>query len=144
MNNILIPEFAVSDWRRSKHFYCSVLGFDCLYERPEEGFCFLNLGGAERQIALGRDDIHDRLGLGKVELPVQEGPLGELAGLGHPGPTGHQALEDALGHQHPAMPADLENILPGVAGRPGEPGRKDVINDSPRFVLHRLSHSHPG
>ncbi|SFT99358.1 Catechol 2,3-dioxygenase [Pseudovibrio denitrificans] len=57
MSNPLVPEFAVSDWLASKRFYCDMLGFDCLYERPEEGFCYLSLGGAEimlDQIGIGR------------------------------------------------------------------------------------------
>ncbi|GHB47003.1 glyoxalase [Pseudovibrio japonicus] len=57
MSSALVPEFAVSDWFASKHFYCEVLGFECLYERPEEGFCYLSLGAAEimiDQIGLGR------------------------------------------------------------------------------------------
>ncbi|WP_137154878.1 VOC family protein [Rhizobium sp. FKL33] len=63
MSAALVPEFAVSDWRRSKVFYCDVLGFACLYERPEEGFCYLALGAAELmidQIGQGRtfDDGH--------------------------------------------------------------------------------------
>ncbi|MCX8281510.1 VOC family protein [Phyllobacterium sp. 0TCS1.6C] len=63
MSNALVPEFAVSDWRKSKAFYCDVLGFTCLYERAEEGFCYLALGEAEimiDQIGQGRtfDDGH--------------------------------------------------------------------------------------
>jgi len=63
MPNALVPELAVSDWRCSKRFYCDVLGFECLYERPEEGFCYLRLGEAELmidQIGQGRtfDDGH--------------------------------------------------------------------------------------
>ncbi|SOC05033.1 bleomycin resistance protein [Rhodobacter maris] len=57
MSNTLVPELAVSDWRRSKAFYCDLLGFCCVYERPEEGFCYLRLGAAELmldQIGLGR------------------------------------------------------------------------------------------
>lgn len=50
MSNALVPEFAVSDWRKSKSFYCDVLGFDCVYERAEEGFCYLRLGEAELMI----------------------------------------------------------------------------------------------
>lgn len=50
MSNALVPEFAVSDWRKSKAFYCDILGFTCLYERPEEGFCYLTLGQAEIMI----------------------------------------------------------------------------------------------
>ncbi len=63
MINALVPEFAVSDWQKSKAFYCDILGFACLYERPEEGFCYLALGEAEimiDQIGDGRtfDDGH--------------------------------------------------------------------------------------
>ncbi|MFD2173284.1 bleomycin resistance protein [Rhodobacter lacus] len=57
MSNALVPELAVSDWRRSKAFYCAQLGFSCAYERPEEGFCYLRLGEAELmldQIGAGR------------------------------------------------------------------------------------------
>ncbi len=63
MPNALVPEFAVSNWERSKQFYCELLGFSCVYERPEDGFCFLKLGEAELmidQIGKGRtfDDGH--------------------------------------------------------------------------------------
>ena len=57
MRNFLVPEFAVSDWQESKRFYCDLLGFECVYERPEEGFCFLRREGAEltiAQIGMGR------------------------------------------------------------------------------------------
>lgn len=58
MANALVPELAVSDWRISRGFYCDLLGFSCVYERPEEGFCYLRLGQAELmidQIGQGRD-----------------------------------------------------------------------------------------
>lgn len=63
MANALVPEFAVTDWRKSKQFYCGILGFTCIYERPEEGFSFLSLEGADLmidQIGMGRsfDDGH--------------------------------------------------------------------------------------
>lgn len=58
MGNALVPEFAVSDWRRSKAFYCDTLGFECVYERPEEGFCYLRLGDAELMI--------DQIGAGRT------------------------------------------------------------------------------
>ena len=57
MSSSLVPEFSVSDWRDSKRFYCQILGFECVYERPEEGFCYLKLGEAELmvdQIGQGR------------------------------------------------------------------------------------------
>lgn len=63
MGNALVPEIAVTDWKASKRFYCEVLGFGCRYERPDEGFAYLNLGEAELmidQIGAGRtfDDGH--------------------------------------------------------------------------------------
>lgn len=50
MPSLVVPELAVSDWLRSRNFYCDILGFDCLYDRPEEGFCYLSLNGAELMI----------------------------------------------------------------------------------------------
>ena len=63
MPNTLVPEFAVSDFAKSKAFYCDVLGFQVAYERLEEGFAYLSLGQAELmidQIGAGRtfDDGH--------------------------------------------------------------------------------------
>ncbi|MEN1832990.1 VOC family protein [Pseudomonas lijiangensis] len=58
MGNALVPEFSVSDWRASKHFYCDIIGFTCVYERPEEGFCYLKLGDAELMI--------DQIGTGRT------------------------------------------------------------------------------
>lgn len=53
----LIPEFAVTDWRASKRFYCDLLGFEVDYERPEEGFVMLKLGTARLMI--------DQIGMGR-------------------------------------------------------------------------------
>lgn len=55
--NTLVPELSVSDWRASLTFY-QLLGFSVAYDRPEEGFAFLVLGGAQLmidQIGVGRD-----------------------------------------------------------------------------------------
>tara|TARA_B100000676_G_scaffold303103_1_gene353126 strand:- start:330 stop:764 length:435 start_codon:yes stop_codon:yes gene_type:complete len=43
----LIPEFYVRDISASRAFYVGVLGFDVLFERPEEGFVYLAREGAE-------------------------------------------------------------------------------------------------
>ena len=63
MTNVLVPELAVSDFAISKQFYCEILGFNCIYERIEDGFAYLKLGKAEimiDQIGMGRtfDDGH--------------------------------------------------------------------------------------
>lgn len=58
MSTALVPELAVSDWRRSRRFYAEVLGFAVRYERPDEGFVYLALGKAELMI--------DQIGLGRT------------------------------------------------------------------------------
>ncbi len=42
----IIPEFKVSDLRRSLRFYRQILGFSVLYERPEHAFAYLQREGA--------------------------------------------------------------------------------------------------
>jgi catechol 2,3-dioxygenase-like lactoylglutathione lyase family enzyme len=42
----LVPELDVSDLQRSLTFYEQVLGFNRLYDRPEEGFAYLDFHGA--------------------------------------------------------------------------------------------------
>lgn len=44
IRNALVPEIAVSDWQKSRAFYCDLIGFHVVYERPEEGFTYLALG----------------------------------------------------------------------------------------------------
>ena len=43
----LVPELLVTDIATSLRFWCGVLGFAVKYERPDEGFAYLELGGAE-------------------------------------------------------------------------------------------------
>jgi len=43
----LVPELACIDAEASKRFYVDVLGFTVLYERPEQGFCYLVRDGVE-------------------------------------------------------------------------------------------------
>ena len=42
----LVPELLVSDHAASRDFYVRVIGFGVRYERPEEKFSYLDLGGA--------------------------------------------------------------------------------------------------
>jgi catechol 2,3-dioxygenase-like lactoylglutathione lyase family enzyme len=58
MPNTVVPEFAVTDWRSSLRFYCELLGFECRFQRPEEGFAYLEREGAELMI--------DQIGLGRT------------------------------------------------------------------------------
>ncbi|NTJ42782.1 VOC family protein [Agrobacterium larrymoorei] len=56
--NALVPELAVSDWHKSRTFYCDLIGFHVVYERPEEGFTYLALGDAQLMI--------DQIGAGRT------------------------------------------------------------------------------
>jgi len=46
----LVPELACQDASASKKFYVQILGFRVLYDRPEQGFCYLERQGAEIMI----------------------------------------------------------------------------------------------
>ena len=69
----LVPELSVSDTRASLAFYVGVLGFEIVYERPEEGFAFLRLGRAQLMI--------DRISLGRT-FAVDGAPLEHPLGRG--------------------------------------------------------------
>jgi catechol 2,3-dioxygenase-like lactoylglutathione lyase family enzyme len=43
----IVPELDVADLARSRRFYTEVCGFRVAYERPEEGFVYLEREGAE-------------------------------------------------------------------------------------------------
>jgi catechol 2,3-dioxygenase-like lactoylglutathione lyase family enzyme len=43
----LVPELDVADLDRALRFYTGICGFRVAYERPEEGFAYLELEGAE-------------------------------------------------------------------------------------------------
>jgi catechol 2,3-dioxygenase-like lactoylglutathione lyase family enzyme len=57
-SNALVPELAVSDWQKSRAFYCDLIGFHVVYERPEEGFTYMALGEAQLMI--------DQIGAGRT------------------------------------------------------------------------------
>jgi catechol 2,3-dioxygenase-like lactoylglutathione lyase family enzyme len=54
----LVPELLVSDLSRSLEFWIGSLGFRLVYERPEEGFAYLDLDGA--QLMLEERNEHAR------------------------------------------------------------------------------------
>ncbi len=43
----LVPELLVSNLGSSLHFWCDLCGFSIVYDRPNEGFAFLERGGAK-------------------------------------------------------------------------------------------------
>ncbi|MEO5805255.1 VOC family protein [Devosia sp.] len=71
MQNALIPELAVTDCRHSLQFYCDILGFSVLYQRPEEGFAMLALG--EAQLMIDQIDIGRTFGIDDEPLVYPHG-----------------------------------------------------------------------
>ncbi len=64
----LVPELVVSDTAKSLTFY-RALGFSVAYDRPEEGFAYLDLNGA--QIMLEQAGAH--WDVGPLERPYGRG-----------------------------------------------------------------------
>lgn len=66
--NSLIPEFSVSNILVSRKFYID-LGFEIVYERVEDKFCFLSLDNNQIMI----EEINDNWNVGKLEYPFGRG-----------------------------------------------------------------------
>ena len=66
--NRLIPELRVSDINKSKSFYTKI-GFQIIYERVEDKFCFLELEGNQIMI---EEDLEE-WSTGKLEYPYGRG-----------------------------------------------------------------------
>lgn len=47
IRNPLVPELVVTDLITSLDFWVTQMGFDIAYQRPEEGFAYLDLQGAQ-------------------------------------------------------------------------------------------------
>ena len=66
--NSLVPELSVSNIENSKNFYLSI-GFEILYERKEDKFCFLQL--EQNQIMI--EQINNNWNTGILEYPFGRG-----------------------------------------------------------------------
>jgi len=84
--NSLVAEFAVLDWRKSLEFYTEYLGFKIVFDRPKEGFVFLEFKGAqimfyqanlERNLAADEAPLERPLGRG-VNLQIQTDAIAPL------------------------------------------------------------------
>ena len=65
----LTPELGVMDITRSLGFYCDIIGFTVVYERPDEGFAYLRYEGLDLML--------DQIGVGRTwETGLLEPPLG--------------------------------------------------------------------
>jgi catechol 2,3-dioxygenase-like lactoylglutathione lyase family enzyme len=93
--NRLVPELIVTDLRSSLAFWTTLVGFSIAYERPEEGFAYLDLDGAQvmleerngvsRQWLTG--DLGEPFGRGinfQIKVPAVDDTIGRLQGAGWP------------------------------------------------------------
>ena len=70
--NKLVPELIVADIKKSLDFWTSLIGFRVVYERPEVGFAYLDLDGA--QIMLEQyDPLELQWVTGALEAPLGRG-----------------------------------------------------------------------
>ncbi len=68
----IVPEFLVTDLRASLDFWCSLIGFQVAFERPDERFAYLDMDGA--QVMLEENDPTQRQWLtAPLELPLGRG-----------------------------------------------------------------------
>ncbi len=68
----LVPEFYVTDFRRSLAFYTEILGFSVAYDRPEERFAYLERDGAELMIEQTVDPAR-MFNVGALDHPLGRG-----------------------------------------------------------------------
>lgn len=73
----LVPELYVADIGASRAFYVGVLGFEVLYERPEDGFLYVARQGAELMLESG--EIGRKWLTGALERPYGRGINFEIA-----------------------------------------------------------------
>lgn len=67
----LVPELIVTDLQRSLAFWVPLLGFQVAYQRPEQGFAYLDLNGA--QVMLEQIDLDEQWITGRLEAPLGRG-----------------------------------------------------------------------
>jgi catechol 2,3-dioxygenase-like lactoylglutathione lyase family enzyme len=65
----LVPELAVLDIAASLRFWCDVLGFEIVYQRPEHNFVYLERSGAQVMLELH----HGSWETGALERPLGRG-----------------------------------------------------------------------
>lgn len=68
----LVPELLVTRIESSLRFWCGLLGFAVAYDRPEEGFAYLHLDGAEVMLEQVDDDQRTWL-TGPLDPPFGRG-----------------------------------------------------------------------
>ena len=91
-------------------------------------------------LALGVDQIDDRLRLRQTQLAVQKGAAGKLARSRHLRPGAQRALQHQLRQQNAAVTADFHRILAGIRARRAEHHRHAVVDAPPVRVNGAVNH----
>jgi len=95
IRNPLVPELIVTALTSSLDFWVTQLGFDIAYQRPEEGFAYLDLQGAQIMLEQYDSDagqwltasLEKPLGRGinlQIDVPAVAPVLLRLAAIGWP------------------------------------------------------------
>ncbi len=79
-----------------------------------------------------------RLGLGEVQLAVEPGATGELAGMGQAAAQAQRQLHHPLEHGGGAVGLELDQVLAGVGSRRPEEGRQGLVQEAP-VSLHQVA-----
>lgn len=74
----LTPELLITDLTRSLHFWVDLIGFRVAYDRPEEGFAYLDLDGAQVMLETRHPASRQWL-TGPLEAPLGRGINFEIA-----------------------------------------------------------------
>ncbi|KQO41106.1 bleomycin resistance protein [Methylobacterium sp. Leaf85] len=67
--SLLVPELDVHDLAASLAFWCGTLGFTVAYSRPENGFAYLERGGAQAMLNVANGNWRT----GALEPPLSRG-----------------------------------------------------------------------
>lgn len=71
--NAILPEFYVTDFAKSLHFYTEILGFKLEYQRENPLFAFLSREGTQLMIQELWEEEDDEWITGKLEYPFGRG-----------------------------------------------------------------------
>ncbi|POA16786.1 bleomycin resistance family protein [Pseudomonas sp. FW300-N1A1] len=70
--NKMVPELMVSDLQQSLDFWTTLIGFHIAYDRPEEGFAYLDFDGVQVMLEQ-HDPLEGQWQTGALEVPFGRG-----------------------------------------------------------------------
>ncbi|KAF1022665.1 MAG: hypothetical protein GAK30_01038 [Paracidovorax wautersii] len=132
----LVPELLVVDLAASLSFWCDLCGFRVRYDRPEEGFAYLDLAGAQLML----EQIGGR---NWVTGPLQP-PLGRGINL-QITVTDVMAIQQRLAHANWPLFMEVEDkwyrIQGGAGAQVVETGLRQFLVQDPDGYLARFASS---